>query len=248
MCPRQEKEKRVMTTRIDKYVVRWEQEQSWMMTPHGCIPMGKFDRWLDVGDFILVDPSDYRSLERKDAAHVEMGLLFCWARVTSFAAGTAAAYPVRAELEDGQIGQYKTSEILAVQHGGAGEPEYWRDAFTSKSPIFEMYKEVERYSFLDAEDGTGQTALNLYVTVPDGGRGIILGVYRDGTLWTDLKRLGPELEGGLKAALSRVNIVIGQGEKEWAFWATVDGEKVRLGDALNASTLVELVAGVVKPA
>lgn len=104
--------------------------------------MGKLERWIDVGDFVLVDPRNYyEPPESGPGSYVGIhnGVPFVWGMVTSIAPGSASVYPVKVQfdmLEEGGFqpgGQFKTSEVLAVDHEGSSdrdaEPEYWHDNF-----------------------------------------------------------------------------------------------------------------------
>lgn len=91
-------------------------------------------RWIDLGDYVLVDPRAYFE-PRVDAAstHVEQKRPFVWGKVTHIAPGTASVYPIKVTFDPeaagfAAVGQYKTTEVLAIQHGEA-EAEYWRDTY-----------------------------------------------------------------------------------------------------------------------
>jgi hypothetical protein len=63
--------------------------------------------------------------------------------------------------------------------------------------------------------GSGQTAYNFYA--PGESDAIILGIYGDGTLWSDMKKLGPERSSKLSAALANIGIELPT-TNTWAFW------------------------------
>ena len=103
-------------------------------------PAGTLKRWIDLGDFVLVDPRAYFEPKVDDAGTViERKVPFVWAQVRYIAPGSAAVYPVKVTFDPEAAGfaaqgQYKVEEVLAVQHtsmGGArAEQEFWRDHYT----------------------------------------------------------------------------------------------------------------------
>lgn len=93
---------------------------------------GKVDRYIDVGDLVLVNPESYFVVSEDPvvAALAEdvNGKSCLWVAVESIAPGTAALYPVRVKFSNGLGGQYKPSEVMAVHHcplTGSLAPERW---------------------------------------------------------------------------------------------------------------------------
>lgn len=92
----------------------------------------KVERWIDVGDYVLVDPTAYFLLRKQDGERFG-GKQLAWGKVTSIAPGTASRYPVKVEFQerDGFLptGQFDTSEVVAIRHiatlGDQAESEYW---------------------------------------------------------------------------------------------------------------------------
>ena len=76
--------------------------------------------------------------------------------------------------------------------------------------------------------GTGNTAFNFYVPGPNGDA-IIIGVYQNEDVWTDIVGLGSEMAGTLASELSKIGIDIDTG-KQWCFWKR-DGANLKLRDA-----------------
>ena len=76
--------------------------------------------------------------------------------------------------------------------------------------------------------GTGNTAFNFYVPGPNGDA-IIIGVYQNEDVWTDILGLGSEMAGTLASELSKIGIYIDTG-KQWCFWKR-DGANLKLRDA-----------------
>lgn len=74
--------------------------------------------------------------------------------------------------------------------------------------------------------GTGQTAFNIH-TPTDTGSAIALGLYRDGTVWTDNSALGPRSASRLGTELRRLGIDLDP-SKQWTFW-------MRLGSRFTVS-------------
>lgn len=64
--------------------------------------------------------------------------------------------------------------------------------------------------------GSGGTAYNFYVP-SRAGDAIVLGVYEDGRIWTDMKALGDETADRLASELSSLGIELDT-SKEWQFW------------------------------
>ena len=73
--------------------------------------------------------------------------------------------------------------------------------------------------------GTGQTAFNFYVPGLNGDA-IIIGVYQNGEVWTDILGLGPEISDKLSLELAKIAIEIDTG-KQWCFWK-FDGVNLNL--------------------
>jgi hypothetical protein len=64
--------------------------------------------------------------------------------------------------------------------------------------------------------GTGATAYNFYFP-SDEKDAVVIGVYDDGRIWTDLKSLGDETANRLAEELSEIEITLDT-SKEWVFW------------------------------
>ena len=75
--------------------------------------------------------------------------------------------------------------------------------------------------------GTGQTAFNFYVPGSNGDA-IIIGVYQNEEVWTDIIGIGPEIASTLASELAVIGIDIDAG-KQWCFWKR-DGANFKLGD------------------
>ena len=73
--------------------------------------------------------------------------------------------------------------------------------------------------------GTGQTAFNFYVPGPNGDA-IIIGVYQNEEVWTDIVGLGPEISDKLALELAKIGIDLDTG-KQWCFWKR-DGVNLNL--------------------
>lgn len=130
------------TTRL---IVRADMDRMARLPDGTEIPI-KVELWIDKGDYVLLDPTNYFTPEEGKlgspgcAAEVRGAIPYCWAKVTSFSIGTAATYPIKVEFEkqdtDGfvPVGQYKLSEVFAVKHsadlGQYAQAEYWGDKGT----------------------------------------------------------------------------------------------------------------------
>lgn len=100
---------------------------------------GKLRRWVDMGDFVLVDPRAYFEPKVDDAGTVvERKRPFVWGHVYHLDLGSAAAYAIKVTFDEEAAGfeaygQYRPDEILAVNHVSKSldqdEPEYWRDYY-----------------------------------------------------------------------------------------------------------------------
>lgn len=64
--------------------------------------------------------------------------------------------------------------------------------------------------------GSGKTAYNFYVP-SEKGDSIILGVYEDGRIWTDLIGVGDEIANRLSKNLNNIGITL-DNAKQWQFW------------------------------
>jgi hypothetical protein len=73
--------------------------------------------------------------------------------------------------------------------------------------------------------GSGQTTLNVYLP-SHAGDSIVLGLYENGEVWTDLHKLDAQVAQHLINQLSTLNIQV-DGSKEWTFW-TRGGTRFRL--------------------
>src|SRR5687768_9945522 len=67
--------------------------------------------------------------------------------------------------------------------------------------------------------GTRATAFNAYV--PGDKKRLLVGVYRDGRVWTNCAAIGPEASERLASALGSVGIELDTA-KEWCFWKQAD--------------------------
>jgi hypothetical protein len=76
--------------------------------------------------------------------------------------------------------------------------------------------------------GTGQTAFNFYAPGPYGDA-VLIGVYENETVWTDIVGIGPEISAKLAAELAKICIDLDT-EKQWCFWKQ-NGAKIKLGVA-----------------
>ena len=76
--------------------------------------------------------------------------------------------------------------------------------------------------------GTGQTAFNFYVPGSNGDA-IIIGMYKNDEIWTDIAGIGSEKAERLASELSKIGIYIDTG-KQWCFWKR-DGANLKLRDA-----------------
>jgi hypothetical protein len=74
--------------------------------------------------------------------------------------------------------------------------------------------------------GTGQTAFNFYAPGPNGDA-VLIGVYENETVWTDILGIGPEISAKLAVELAKVGIDLDT-EKQWCFWKQ-NGAKFNLG-------------------
>jgi hypothetical protein len=78
--------------------------------------------------------------------------------------------------------------------------------------------EMEQYGKYGVwvSQGTGQTAINVYLPC-ERGDAIALGVYKNGEVWTDFKKLGHLRVQRLAQSLNELEIVV-DATKEWGFW------------------------------
>ena len=53
--------------------------------------------------------------------------------------------------------------------------------------------------------GTGQTAFNFYAPGPNGDA-VLIGVYENETVWTDIVGIGPEISAKLAFELAKIGI------------------------------------------
>ena len=97
------------------------------------------------------------------------------------------------------------------------------------SSVDPLASEIERNcSEIWISVGTGNTALNFYVPGPKGDA-IIIGVYHNEEVWTDLVGIGSEMAEKLASELLNIGIEIDT-ENQWCFWKR-NGAKFKLGDA-----------------
>ena len=89
---------------------------------------------------------------------------------------------------------------------------------TSRSIIDPLALEIERLARdrIWVSLGSGKTAFNFYVP-SSGGDTIVLGVYDDGRIWTDVKGLGEEKARCLANELKSIGVKIDI-SKQWTFW------------------------------
>jgi len=64
--------------------------------------------------------------------------------------------------------------------------------------------------------GSGKTAYNFYIP-SEGGDAVILGIYEDGRIWTDLMGIGNEVANRLSSALNNIGVELDH-TKQWQFW------------------------------
>lgn len=64
--------------------------------------------------------------------------------------------------------------------------------------------------------GSGKTAYNFYVS-SERGDAVLLGVYEDGRIWTDLIGIGDEIANRLSKELKDIGITL-DNTKQWQFW------------------------------
>lgn len=87
-----------------------------------------------------------------------------------------------------------------------------------RSMIDPLALEIERISgdAIWISVGTGKTAFNFYVPT-EKGDSIILGVYEDGSIWSDLSKIGNEIASRLSKCLNKIGITLDH-TKQWQFW------------------------------
>ena len=79
--------------------------------------------------------------------------------------------------------------------------------------------------------GSGQTAYNFNIPA-SGGDAVIVGVYENGDVWTDISRIGPDPAARLASALSKIGIIL-DCNKIWTFWKMADSKlNLSLADPL----------------
>ena len=88
--------------------------------------------------------------------------------------------------------------------------------------------------------GTGQTAFNFYFPGPSGDA-VLIGVYENESVWTDIVGIGPEISAKLAVELAKIGIDLDTG-KQWCFWKQ-NGAKFRLevADPLEIAGVVRKV-------
>ncbi len=91
--------------------------------------------------------------------------------------------------------------------------------------------------------GKGQTAFNAYFRLPELAKdAIVVGVYKDGRPWSDIKAMGPQVAARLAARLQGLGVSIDL-DRDWAFWKS-KGVDFRL-TASDAVKVAEAVTYVV---
>lgn len=85
------------------------------------------------------------------------------------------------------------------------------------SPVDPLASEIERFCpEVWISVGAGKTAYNFYIP-GNNGDAIIIGVYEEGKVWTDIAGLGMELAEGFAFELSESGIDLDT-SKQWCFW------------------------------
>jgi hypothetical protein len=107
-----------------------------------------------------------------------------------------------------------------------GSPGVKAKAWSSVDPLA---SEIERLCpEIWISVGTGNTASNFYIPGPNGDA-IIIGVYQNEEVWTDIAGIGPEMAEKLATELGKIVIDIDI-NKQCCFWLR-DGVNIKLGDA-----------------
>ena len=102
-----------------------------------------------------------------------------------------------------------TAPLYTASADGNPPPQTAVDAFA-----IELHQQFGDRLWLSP--GSGQTEFNAYLA-GERADAIVLGVYKTGEVWTDLKDLGQPLANQLSLCLREVNIGL-EPSKEWAFW------------------------------
>jgi hypothetical protein len=125
----------------------------------------------------------------------------------------------RQKLDSGPIRE----EFLAKDPAPASGPAKTKFKITAEggphlSSIDMLESEIGRQCpGLRKSAGTAGTAFNFY-TLDDA---IVIGVYKNGEIWTDLQRLGDDRASRLRRALSPLNIDL-PFDKKWSNWKRGD--------------------------
>lgn len=113
------------------------------------------------------------------------------------------------------------SAILADHLGDGTAPK--------RAVVDALAAELQRPdSAIWASCGTGQTAYNFYAPGPDGDA-IIVGVFKDGQVWTNVRELGPDRAAHLARNLDEIGIELND-DKAWPHWR-FGGKTLNLADA-----------------
>jgi hypothetical protein len=91
--------------------------------------------------------------------------------------------------------------------------------------------------------GSGQTVLNAYLPA-EHQDSIVLGVYKSGEVWTDIKALGSQLSERLANQLLPFGITLDV-SKEWTYW-TMDGRRFSLEDS-DVAAIASAIADALLP-
>jgi hypothetical protein len=90
-------------TRVERLIVEMHIE-SWAWAAEGIIPEGRVLRDIRLMDRVLVDTSDY-GVEGEN-----------WCVVMRFANGSAARYPIKAEVPNRGEGQFAVKDVIACRN------------------------------------------------------------------------------------------------------------------------------------
>ena len=108
----------------------------------------------------------------------------------------------------------------------SGSSEFGNETWPSIDPLA---SEIERNCpEIWISVGTGKTAFNFYVPGPKGDA-IIIGVYQNEEVWTDIAGIGSAIASAFTSELAKSGIDIDP-DKQWCFWKR-DGANLKLRDA-----------------
>ena len=117
----------------------------------------------------------------------------------------------------------------------------------SAAPVARLASDLESKcrDHIWVSTGSGQTAFNFYLADPAGDV-VLIGVYDDGRIWTDIKALGSDRASVFAGALAKLGITL-PASKVWSFWRDTEGDAFTL-DESNTSNIAAAVESVLRNA